>query len=824
MIIKKIALAVLLGALGTTVQASEEFQVEDIQIKGLQRVALGAALTHIPFNSGDAMNKFRISQSIKSLYKSGHFNDVVVYREGNNIIYRVKERSTISEITFDGNKDLKDEQLVESLDGSNIRVGETLDMTIISGIEIGLEDFYHSVGKYNADVKAKIINLPRNRVNIEFVFTEGDAAAIEQINIVGNEIFSDQELLERIELTHDSPWWDIMAQDRYQKQTLQGDVETIKSYSLDRGYLQYKVDSTQVSMTPDKKAVYIALNVTEGEQFTVSEIDFSGDMAGFERTIRAINPLRSGKLYNGAEVTYTEESISRFLGRYGYAYPKVNAIPEINEEDKTVKLTISIDPGKRIYVNRINFNGNSVTADKVLRREMRQMEGSWLSNNAAENSKAWLQRLPYLEDVEFETKQVPGEDDLVDIDFSVKEQPSGSFTAGVGYGSTTNLSLSAGIQQNNFLGTGNRLAFNVNTMSYQKSASVSYTDPYFTIDAVSLGGQLYYSEFNAGNANLVEYNNQTYGVGLNLGFPINEYVRLNFGIGWKHNGITRLQTYEQIQQFYEIYSDPNDPDGGLAFESFDLTASISRSTLNRGTFPTDGSSQSLTYKMTTPNSDVNYFKINLDTKWYFPLTRDQSWTVLTRFNAGYGNGYGTIDGNDQILPFWENFRAGGSDTLRGFENNIVGPRAVFRYPTRTDGAPDPVESGSSCCLGEDHDIIAISPRSVGGNATIVAGIELIVPTPFVDEGFSNSVRTSFFVDAGNVWDTEFNLDDYQDLASREFDKIDDFSDIGSYRSSAGLSIQWLSPMGPMIFSFAKALKSEKDDDKEFFSFNIGKTF
>jgi outer membrane protein insertion porin family len=824
MIIKKIALAVLLGALGTTVQASEEFQVEDIQVKGLQRVALGAALTHIPFNTGDTMNKFRISQSIKSLYKSGHFNDVVVYREGNKIIYRVKERSTISEITFDGNNDLKDEQLVDSLDGSNIRVGETLDMTIISGIEIGLEDFYHSVGKYNADVKAKIINLPRNRVNIEFVFTEGDAAAIEQINIVGNEVFSDQELLDRIELTYDSPWWDVMAQDRYQKQTLQGDVETIKSYYLDRGYLQYKVDSTQVSMTPDKKAVYIALNVTEGEQFKVSEIDFSGDMAGFERTIRAINPLRSGKLYNGAEVTYTEESISRLLGRYGYAYPKVHAIPEINEEDKTVKLTISIDPGKRVYVNRINFSGNSVTADKVLRREMRQMEGAWLSNNAAENSKAWLQRLPYLEEVEFETKQVPGEDDLVDIDFSVKEQPSGSFTAGVGYGSTTNLSLSAGIQQNNFLGTGNRLAFNVNTMSYQKSASISYTDPYFTVDAVSLGGQLYYSEFNAGNANLVEYNNQTYGVGANLGFPINEYVRLNFGLGWKHNGITRLQTYEQIQQFYEIYSDPNDPDGGLAFESFDLSAAISRSTLNRGTFPTDGSSQSLTYKMTTPNSDVNYFKINIDSKWYFPLTRDQSWTVLTRFNAGYGNGYGTIDGNDQILPFWENFRAGGTDTLRGFENNIVGPRAVFRYPTRTDGSPDPVETGISCCLGEDHDIIDISPRSVGGNATIVAGIELIVPTPFLDEGFSNSVRTSFFIDAGNVWDTEFNLDDYTDLATREFDKIDDYSDIGRYRSSAGLSIQWLSPMGPMIFSFAKALKSEKGDKKEFFSFNIGKTF
>ncbi len=824
MIIKKIALAVLLGALGTTVQASEEFQVEDIQIKGLQRVAVGAALTHIPFNTGDTLNEFRISQSIKALYKSGHFSDVVVSRDANRIIYRVKERATISEIIFEGNKDLKDEQLTQSLDDSDIRTGETLDMTVIAGIEMGLEDFYHSVGKYNADVKAEITHLPRNRVNINFVFVEGDAAAIEQINVVGNEIFSDTELLEKIELTYDSPWWDFMAQDRYQKQTLQGDMETIKSHYLDRGYLQYKVDSTQVSMTPDKKAVYIALNITEGEQFTVSDIDFIGDMAGFEQTIRAINPLRAGKLYHGAEVTYTEETISRFLGRYGYAYPKVTVIPDINEEDKTVKLSISIDPGKRVYVNRINFSGNNVTADRVLRREMRQMEGAWLSNNQVEGSKQWVQRLPYMEEVEFETKQIPGEDDLVDIDFTVKEQASGSFTAGVGYGSTTNLSLSAGIQQNNFLGTGNRLAFNINTMSYQQSASISYTDPYFTVDAVSLGGTIFYSEFDAGDANLVEYNNKTYGLGLTLGFPINEYIRLNFGVGYKNNAITRLQTYEQIQEFYEIYSDPNNPDGALQFENFDITLGISRTTLNRGTFPTSGSSQSLSLKATTPNSDVNYFKVNLDTKWYFPLTNDQRWTVLTRFNAGYGNGYGSVGGNDQILPFWENFRAGGSDTLRGFENNIVGPRAVFRYPTPISGSPDPVEGGSGCCLGPDHDYINASEKSVGGNAIVVAGIELIVPTPFVDEGFSNSVRTSFFIDAGNVWDTEFDMNDYDDLATVEFEKIDDYSDVGRYRSSAGLSIQWLSPMGPMIFSFAKALKSEKDDDKEFFSFNIGKTF
>jgi outer membrane protein insertion porin family len=828
MIIKKLALAVLLGSLGTSAYAAEDFQVEDIQIKGLQRVALGAALTHIPFNVGDNLNDFRVSQSIKALYKSGHFSDVVVSRDENAVIYRVRERATISAITFDGNKDLKDEQLTESLDSSDIRVGETLDMTVISGIEIGLEDFYHSVGKYNADVKAKVTHLPRNRVNIDFTFNEGDAAAIEQINIVGNEKFSDVELLERIELTYDSPWWDFMAQDRYQKQTLQGDMETIKSYYLDRGYLQYKVDSTQVSMTPDKEAVYITLNVTEGELYTVSEVDFIGDMAGFEKTIRAITPIKTDELYNGALVTYSEELVSKFLGRYGYAYPKVVTIPEIDEENKTVKLVLSVDPGKRVYVNRINFKGNHVTAEHVLRREMRQMEGAWLSNNLVEGSKAWLQRLPYMETVEFETNQLPGEDDLVDIDFEVKEQPSGSFTAGIGYGSTTQLSLNAGVQQNNFLGTGNRLGFSINTSSYSKSANVSYTDPYFTVDGVSLGGNIFYQEFDAGNANLVEYNNKTYGVGMTLGFPINEYVRLSFGLGYKNNGITRLETYEQIQKFYEVYSDPNDPDGGLSFENFDVSASISRSTLNRGTFPTAGSQQSLSFKITTPNSDVNYFKLNLDTKWYFPLTRDQRWTVLTKFQLGYGNGYGTVEGNDQVLPFWENFRAGGSGTLRGFESNIVGPRAIYRRPTSIPGTPDSVGfdvvSPNGCCLGPDHDFIQTSPRSVGGNAIVIAGIELIVPTPFLDEGFSNSVRSSFFIDAGNVWDTEFSLADYKDLAAIESEKIADFSDVGRYRASAGLSVQWLSPMGPMIFSFARTLKEEEGDDTEFFSFNIGQTF
>ncbi|WNC67227.1 outer membrane protein assembly factor BamA [Thalassotalea nanhaiensis] len=821
MIIKKLALAVLLGSIGSNAQAADEFVVDDIQIKGLQRVALGAALTHIPISVGDELTDFRISQSIKSLYASGHFHNIKVFRDGNKLVFRVKERETISDITFEGNDDIKDEQLQESLDGSNIRVGETLDRSVLTGIESGLEDFYHGVGKYNAEVNTKITHLPRNRINLTFEFEEGDAAAIEQINIVGNEVFSDAQLLDKIELTFDSPWWDFMAQDRYQKQTLQGDMETIESYYLDRGYLRYNVDSTQVSMTPNKEGVYITMNVTEGEQYTVSEVEFIGDMAGYEKTIEAISPLRTEELYNGAEVTYTEDIISKFLGRFGYAYPKVKTIPEINDEDKTVKLIVSVDPGKRVYVNRLNFSGNDVTSEQVLRREMRQMEGAWLSNNWLEASKMRVQRLPYFETVEFETTQLPGEEDLVDVDFTVKEQPSGSFTAGVGYGSYSGLSLNAGVQQNNFLGTGNRLAFQVNTMKYSQSANLSYTNPYFTIDAISLGGNIFYSEFDAGKANLVNYNNTTYGVGINMGFPINEYVRLNLGIGYKNSDISNLQTYEQIKDFYEVFKDPNDPDKKLNFETYDINATLSRVTLNRGTFPTAGSSQVLSAKVTTPeSSDVQFFKLKYDSKYYFPLTRDHKWTVLTRFEAGYGNGYGDINGHDQLLPFWENFRAGGSDTLRGFENNTVGPRAIYRYPSQSPGIPgEPPEVSPP-----DQDAIVVSDRSVGGNAIAIAGIELIVPTPFLDESYTNSVRTSLFVDAGNVWDTEFSRSDYSALNPIEYEKIEDYSDPMRLRTSAGLSIQWLSPMGPMVFNFAKRLKSEDGDDTEFFSFNIGKTF
>ncbi|WP_445945900.1 outer membrane protein assembly factor BamA [Shewanella sp.] len=801
----------------------QPFEVTDIQVEGLQRVALGAALLSLPVKVGDTVDQVKLQQAIKSLYGSANFELIDVSHENGVIFVKVKERPTISVISFDGNKDIKEEQLQQSLDESGVKIGESLDRTMITGIEKGLQDFYYGVGKYGAKVEAQIINLPRNRIELKFKFIEGLAAEIRQINVVGNTVFSDSELIEMLELKDFVAWWDLFGERRYQKQKLQADLETIKTYYHNQGYIRFNVTSTQVAMTPDRKGLYVTINVDEGEKYQVKEVNLTGELMGREELLKAILPIKTGETYNGGTVTYTEEMYSKYLGRFGYAYPEVKTYPEINDDTKEVVLNINVMPGKRVYVRSINFTGNTVTKDEVMRRELRQMEGAWLNSDQIEHSKTRLNRLGYFETVDTETIQIPGSDDLVDVEFKVKEQPSGSFNAGIGYGTESGMSLQFGVEQNNFLGTGNQAGFSVNTNKYQKSANLSYTDPYWTKDGVSLGGNLYWSEFDANEANLERYKNSSYGLALNSGFPINEYNRLNGGIGYRHNTISEVSAYEQALRFYNVYRESESPESDLSFNNFELTAGWSRSTLNRGTFPSDGSSQRLTGKMTVPGSDLQYFKTDFDTNFYFPLNRKQSFVVLARARVGYANGYGKFNNNDQIMPFWENYYSGGSSSLRGFKSNSVGPRSFFLYRGSEPCSPD--VSGDGCSLpGEPNTIQVSQGRSIGGNALATASLELIVPTPFLDDAYSNSVRTSFFVDAGNVWDTEFDYDSYRTLPAEQFAKLEDYSDPSRLRASWGMSVQWLSPMGPMVFSLAWPLKEYEDDDTEIFSFNIGKTF
>ncbi|MGY2572749.1 outer membrane protein assembly factor BamA [Vibrio sp. C8] len=804
MAMKKILFATLL-ATSVSANSAENFVVQDIQINGLQRVALGAALLKMPVRIGDSVDSQDVAGIIKALYASGNFEDVKVLRDGDVLVVEVKERPTIATVSFSGNKAIKEEQLQQNLDASGIRVGEALDRTTLSNIEKGLEDFYYSVGKYNATVQAVVTPLPRNRADLKFVFTEGVSAKIQQINFIGNQVFSDEELLSRFNLNVDVSWWNFLSDDKYQKQVLAGDIEALRSYYLDRGYLKFQVESTNVSISPDKKGVYIALNLTEGEPYTVKGVKFRGELIGKEDEFNALIPFEDGETYNGSAVTQLEEGVKRVLGEAGYAYPQVRTIPEFNDGTKEVSLVVNVEAGKRIYVRDIRFVGNNATRDEVLRREMRQMEGSWLSSKAIDTGKARLSRLGFFETVDVQTVRVPGSEDQVDLVYNVKEANSGSVNFGIGYGTESGVSFQVGLQQDNFLGTGNRVGISAMTNDYQKNVTLEYRDPYWNLDGVSLGGKVFYNQFEASEAGIVDYTNESYGTNLTWGFPFDELNRFEFGVGYTHNKLGNLSPYLQVERFLVAQASNVDSDGSLVTNDFDINLSWTRNNLNKGYFPTAGNYQRAFYKMTVPGSDAKYFKLQYDVRQYFPLTKKHEFALLLRGRLGYGNGYGQTDGNDNLYPFYENFYAGGFTSLRGFGSNSVGPKAVYRDYSSSNNGSD-----------------IASDESVGGNAVALGSLELIFPTPFASDEARNQIRTSIFFDMASVWDTEFDYREGGADYANEY--YYDYSDPTNYRSSYGVALQWMSPMGPLVFSLAKPIKIYEGDDEEFFTFTIGKTF
>lgn len=784
---------------------ADKFVISDLQFEGLQRVTLGAALLSLPIREGDEVDDYQLSNAIKQLYASSHFESIELDRVADTLIFKVKERPTISNIGLTGNNKLSEEQILDSLKSSAIQVGEPLDRTTLSGIEKSLEDFYHSVGKYSAQVEAVVTPLPRNRVSIQFVFKEGLTAIIEQINIIGNDVYPDEILLKQLTLSESKGWWDLFADDNYQKQKLAGDLEVIKSYYLDRGYIRFSIEDTQVALTPNKKGVYVTVNVVEGNKYAIGGVTFIGDLLGHDDNIKSLIPFVTGDTYAASDVAYSEQSIRKYLGRLGYAYPEVRAYPEVDDDNNTVVVNFSVEPGQRGYVRNINISGNILTSDVVLRREMRQMEGGWLSSENIELSKSRLNRLGFFSKVDINTERVS--DDLVDLNVNVEEQASGSFTAGVGYGTESGISLSGGVSQDNFLGTGDKVSFEVKSNDYSKSASINYTTPYLTKDAVSGGVRVFYDIFEAEDANIVDYTNTTYGIRFSLGFPVDEINRLGFSVGWENNGIAQLKSYEQLSQFWDIYGSLLDSSGSVDFQNFDVTAKWTRNNQDRGRMATQGMKHNLWAKMTVPGSDLQYFKLNFDISNYQRITKDGEWTTLLRGSLGYANGYGQFNGNDQMLPFFENYYAGGYRTLRGFSSNTVGPRAMY--------------TGSDA--GTNSTILTDS--AVGGNAKYTLSGEIIFPVPFIDEAYTSQVRSSVFIDAGEVWDTEFDYDYYSSLTcSYNCDYLGDYSKPGRMRVSMGTQLTWVSPMGPLVFTLAWPLKEYAGDSTEVFSFNIGDTF
>lgn len=859
----------LLAVVGITLLAhhasAEPFQVSDIRVEGLQRISAGSVFAALPLAVGDTATPASLRQASRNLFNTGNFDDIQIGRDGSVLVIIVAERPSISEINIDGNKAIETEALLDGLRGAGLAVGQVFQRSTLEGMQLELQRQYVQQGRYDAAIETDVIPEPRNRVSVNITIDEGTPARIKHINIVGNTLFDEDELTKEFELKTGGWLSFFTSDDKYSKEKLTGDLEKLTSYYQDRGYLQFAIDSTQVAVSPDKSAVYITANITEGDKFTVASVDLSGDLVVDKPLLMPFVLIKEEQTYNQAAVTATEEYLTQRLGNEGYNFAKVTGIPEINEEDNTVDMKFFIDPGKRTYVRRITFAGNELTSDEVLRREMRQMESAPASQAMIDQSRVRLERLGYFSKAEVETLPVPGTDDLIDVAFTVEEQSSGSISGSVGYAQDAGLILGLNLEQANFLGSGKSIGLGINSSQYQDLYNISYTNPYFTEDGVSRGFSVFYRATDLSEINVASYTTDTIGGAISFGYPIKETQRIGLNFGVNSTTITagryavqeikaspRLETgiegwYEQavrddtgaytsVEVFNPIDTLPFSAltnadvtgfldENGDDFFNYTITASWLQSTLNRGRLATRGASQSLSLELSLPGSDLEFYKLNYRGELFLPLS--ELFTLRFRTELGYGDGFGSTT----ELPFFEHFYAGGFGSVRGFENNTLGPRStppatytISRPVTGIDadgiptevGGPDGTQFGyvldpSTGKLAytaiQDND-----PDPFGGNVLIEGSIELLFPMPFIED--RSKLRSAFFIDAGNVFNTNCSA-----IQLNCFD-----IDAGELRYSVGVGVSWITGFGPMTFSLAKPMNAGPDDREEAFQFTLGRGF
>ena len=763
---------------------ADAFVVSEIKIEGLQRLPDGTLLNYLPIVVGDPIDDNQITYSISELYKTGFFANVKFFRDGDALIVRVKERPSISEVEFTGNSDIDDDALKDALLDIGVTRGQIYNRALLEKLTLELERVYFSQGKYGVKIKTEITELDQNRVDIDITISEGKVALIKHINIIGNDVYSDAVLLDELESGVPGSWAILSSIDEYSKPKLNGDLETIRSYYLDRGYIKFSIESTQVSITPDKQDIYITINVSEGERYKISSSKLTGELVVNRQTMQSQILTRQGMWFSRSLMTASKKRLESQMGRIGYAFSEVKLTPDIDDERKEVALTYFAIPGEKVYVRRINIYGNDSTQDRVFRREMRLMEGSILASDLLERSKIRIQRLPYVETVDVDTVPVAGSSSQVDLKVSIVEKLAGSFNIGAGFSQTQGLIFNVGLTQENLFGTGQRLALNVNTDRANTIYSAAFTDPYYTLDGISRTVSVSFRDRDAAQEQINNFQTNSGDLNISYGVPLSEFNTLSLGYGFSHIKIlTGLITSRDVTLFLEEH------DGQTSFNSLTLNTSFSHDTRNRTVFATAGSQQSIGMNMTVPGSDLEYFKISYITNTYVGVT--SATTLLLRSNLAYGDGYG----NTSSLPFFERYFAGGIRTVRGYESNTLGPR-------------DP-DNGSA----------------IGGNIRVTAGADYIFPIPFVEKPPS-SVRLSLFLDVGNVFLSEFHTYDAS--------PGDNGFQVDQLRASTGVSLVWISPIGPLRFSYAETLNErtgngtgavdDYGDRLRAFQFSIGSFF
>lgn len=865
---------------------SDNFRVSDIRVEGLQRVSAGSVFSALPIRVGDMVGQSDLQDATRELFKVGYFSDVSIGRDGDVLVLVIKERPAINVIEIKGNKVIKTENLMDSLKKNDLAEGQIFQRATLEAITQALQREYIGQGRYGASVKIDIEDLPRNQVKVKIDITEGTVARIKKINIVGNNAYSDATLIDIFELKS-SGWFSwISGNDKYSREKLKGDLESVESYYLDRGYLNFKVDSTQVSLSPDKSQIFITLNVTEGEIYKVSEVELAGDPAIDERIVKRMILMRPEQTFSQILMTTSAEYITQRLGNEGYTFAKVEGIPERNDKEKTVKVIFFIEPGKRAYVHRINFRGNTKTIDEVLRREMRQLEGGSASTAQIEHSKVRLERLGFFKEVKVDTLEVPGTTDQVDVDFTVEEQPSGSMGLQIGYSQSYGALFSASIQQTNWFGTGKQVGFSLSHNKYQTAYNFNYNDPYFTLDGVSRGFSLYYQKSKYFSYSSSGFSTDTYGAKMTFGYPISDIERIGFDIGLRsltvkpnssaaqeiarspvynpNNMYVDLDAYYAMSELkaagidyplgtfpiQNVTSEMFGPKGfldtyGTTFDDAQAAVYWGKSTLNRGILADRGASQRLSFEISLPGGDLEYYKFDYSGQLFKPLTRDL--TLRLHTHLGYAEAYGDME----TLPFFEHFYAGGFGSVRGFERNTLGPRlsppkqalsttAVWD-DLNGDGVVQETEMAGSAyvlCQGAILDALPAGTNSLikncaqgevissaqtdayygrtrgafGGNILIQGGAEILFPLPFIKD--QRMLQTTFFVDAGNVFSTSCGPEQINCYNA----------DLSHINMSAGFGLTWISGFGPMTFSISRPIMKNDDDHTKFFDFSLGQTF